>query len=497
MPMWTNVDAWSPPGCWSWRAGGLPVFNLYQYELTDDITYLLLFVFSGALDVVWVPFSVSQTSNQSTDPSAAVATCPAPSSRPLPQTSTTVDMDSPVAPVFIPSTSKLLSSQLTSSCSNATQSSALLTTPTSHTVQPLPPSTVKELFHLGGKVLLNNPIQPASTSVSVSLAPAPPCTLLKQRPTLALNLPAAPRQNLRTTVLLTNSPTVYQLFPIMLSQTAPSTVWLQKTCSSLQILPALASSQTSTCPYSTSKPLPHTGTTNDTNSPVLDKLLASPRNSWSSQLCLLPSSSITPPTSTGRPLPHTDGTSEAASPVPDKHLSISQQILDPERVFCDITSSPLKQQQSEVVRAVADSACDHSVQQVTARRQGPTKNEPTSTVSEETEPAGRPSEQPRSVIGHLDCSLSQWQPRVTLLRLPMTPPRPGSPLPGFSLVSDEDNEIYLKKISEDSEVGHHLWIHMTYILLDQPVLFCTHKLYYLFSVDKSFHSKSADEEQSS
>ncbi len=127
------------------------------------------------------------------------------------------------------------------------------------------------------------------------------------------------------------------------------------------------------------------------------------------------------------------------------------------------------------MRALADSACDRSVQQVAARRQEPAENEPTSTVSEETEPAERPSapevsdrdgEELSSVIGHPDFSLSQWQPRVSLFRLPVSLPRPGSALPGFRLVpGDAKDEIYLEEISqENTQVGGHLSI-MTFKLL--------------------------------
>lgn len=121
------------------------------------------------------------------------------------------------------------------------------------------------------------------------------------------------------------------------------------------------------------------------------------------------------------------------------------------------------------MRAVADSACDRSVQQVAARVQEPAENEPTSTVSEETEAARKPSvaevsdrdaEELSSVIGHPHCILSQWQPRVSLFRLPVSPPRPGRPLPGFRLVpGDAKDEIYLEEMSqEDAQVGGHLSI---------------------------------------
>ncbi|KAI9532454.1 hypothetical protein NQZ68_031977 [Dissostichus eleginoides] len=174
-----------------------------------------------------------------------------------------------------------------------------------------------------------------------------------------------------------------------------------------------------------------------------------------------------------------------------------------------------------VVRAVADSACDCSFQPVTARQE-PAENEPTSTMSEEPEPAGKPSspevwdkettepepapevwdkettepepapevwdkettepepvtevsdseteepelagepsaqEEPHSeaeelssVIRSPSCSLSQWQPRVSLLTLPVCPPATGRPLPCFGPVLDDaEAEGNLQDLSEDPQ----------------------------------------------
>lgn len=123
------------------------------------------------------------------------------------------------------------------------------------------------------------------------------------------------------------------------------------------------------------------------------------------------------------------------------------------------------QQQSPVVRAVADSACNRSVQQVVERRQEPAENEPTSTVSEESGPPGEPSEpeasdrnakEPSSGIGRRDCSPSQWQPRVSLFRLPVSVPRPGRPLPAFRIVPGDDEEVFLEELSEETQVGGYL-----------------------------------------
>ncbi|KAM6995249.1 transcription intermediary factor 1-beta, partial [Tautogolabrus adspersus] len=124
-------------------------------------------------------------------------------------------------------------------------------------------------------------------------------------------------------------------------------------------------------------------------------------------------------------------------------------------------SSVKPHQPGLVVKAMADSACDSSVQQVTLRHQEPAENEPTSTVSEEPEPSEKPStpevldsdtEEPSSEIGGQDFKLSLWQPRVSLDRLPLALSHPGSPLPSFRLVpGDAEDEFYLEELSEDSE----------------------------------------------
>ncbi|XP_044062713.1 mucin-5AC isoform X2 [Siniperca chuatsi] len=254
---------------------------------------------------------------------------------------------------------------------------------------------------------------------------------------------------------------------------------------------------TSTCPAPTCRPLPLTENTSDAASPVPDDHLTTSRETLYDQMC--PSSStVTPPAFTCLSpscgtFPQTGNTCDTDSPVPvngpsTSWKSSSNQLSPPpsscpsvnrssapvttavtsdplfsfEGLISDVSphSSSLKQpQQSPVVRAVADSACDLSVQQVAARQQEHAENEPTSTVSEETEPAGKLSppevsdgdaEEPSSVIGYPDCSLSQWQPRVSLFRLPVSPPRPGRPLSGFRLVpGDSKDEIYLEEITED------------------------------------------------
>ncbi|XP_070823525.1 transcription intermediary factor 1-beta isoform X2 [Chaetodon trifascialis] len=136
-------------------------------------------------------------------------------------------------------------------------------------------------------------------------------------------------------------------------------------------------------------------------------------------------------------------------------------VSSPGRPFSDTGPQSSSLKRSPVVRAVADSACGRRVKWVTARRRKPADKEPTSTVFEDTVPASKASApevsnrdagEPSSLTGHPDYSQSQWQPRVSLLRLPVSPPRPGCPLPGFRLVpGDDEDEICMEEMSEDAQ----------------------------------------------
>nr|XP_020514950.1 uncharacterized protein LOC110003739 isoform X2 [Labrus bergylta] len=149
-------------------------------------------------------------------------------------------------------------------------------------------------------------------------------------------------------------------------------------------------------------------------------------------------------------------------PLPDSKQTPQHQPLQdkPSPDISPCSSSEKPHQPSVVVKAVADSACDSSVQQVTPRHQEPAENEPTSTVSEDPEPSETPStpevldsdtEEPSS-SNCQDFKLSLWQPRVSLDRLPLALPKPGGPLPSFLLVpGDAEDEFYLEELSEDSE----------------------------------------------
>ncbi|XP_073341798.1 uncharacterized protein trim33l [Pagrus major] len=446
-----------------------PPLLMPQLNIVTDNSFLQIVLKFGELDVSWVPFSVDRDTT-----SAAAASCGL-----RPQTSSTINIDSPgppgpPGPLNSSSSSPLC---LPPSILNINQSGAPLTTPTAATstpaVQHLSSSPVVTVSLPGSdqtQVQPKNPVQSVCPSrnlqpVTFCLPPQPSnITILEflKRP-LVLNQPAAPQQT-HPPVLLPNSQQVHQVLPMMLSK-APSYTAQQKKNGSRQLLPAAAAASNITPPTSTysassSKPLPQTRTTNDLSS--------------SRQLCLplSYSSAVTLPTSTYRPLPHPD----IPSAVPENHLTTCQTASDPTPLGQTATDSdlqPLKDQietpsgplsllqcltsdvtlgsssQSPVVRAVADSACDLSVQQVTARQ--PAENEPTSTMCEETEPAAKPAElsdreEPSSVIGHTHGSLSQSQPRASLVSLPVSPPRPGSLVPG-----GEEDELHLEEMREDSQ----------------------------------------------
>lgn len=406
----------------------------------------------------WIPFSVDRDTT-----SAATASCGL-----RPQTSSTVNTISPGPPGPLNSSSSsplclppsILSINLSST--PLTMPSTVTCTPAVKQLSSSPVVTVSLPGSNQRQVQPKNPVQSVCTSVNLQpvtfcLPPQPPNkTFLEFRKRrLVLNRPAAPQQT-QTPVLLTNNQQVFQVLPVMLSK-APSYTIGQKQNGSGKVLPVAAAASTITPPTSTysassCKPLPQTSTTNDL--------------STSSPLCLTPScsSAVTLPTSTYRPLPHT----AIPSPVPVNHLATSQTTSDPtlpRQTATDSDLQPLRDQivtpsgpvsllqcltsvfpgsssQSPVVRAVADSACDLSAQQVTARQ--PVENEPTSTMYEETEPAAKPAEQ-SDAEEDTHGSLSQSQ--LPLVRVPESPPRPAR--------LGEEEELHLE-MKEDSQVGAHL-----------------------------------------
>ncbi|XP_051255280.1 E3 ubiquitin-protein ligase TRIM33 isoform X1 [Dicentrarchus labrax] len=411
--------------------------------VTDSDSLRTLFSF-GKLNVSWVPFSVSPTSNQSRDTPASSSSLPPTSLTLLPQTSTT--FNSPVPPA--PTTCSTLMSASNQSRSPVTAAS--FRQPSS--------STAETLSNPGRDPTRGQTNQPVSLGFYSSAGPSPSCKVVKViQPSVGPNQPAAPGPP-------TNVHTVYRMsyVPEFLSPAAskPSDTTSQKSLFHLLPPPSSSSSSpsltlsTSTCLSPSRGTLPQTGNTCDSPVPVH---CPSTSRSPSSQ-----SDASGMSTTKQHPSCDTLRTShleEKRSQVSTSVIATGDQIsvgLGPTAppsvpLSC---SSPNHQPQSPVVRAVADSACDRSVQQVAARRQEPAENEPTSTVSEETEPAGKlpAAEEPSSVIGRPDCSLSQWQPTVPLFRLPVSMPPPGCPLPGFRLVlGDAEDEIYLEEMSEDSQ----------------------------------------------
>ncbi|XP_075934494.1 uncharacterized protein trim33l isoform X1 [Anarhichas minor] len=495
-------------------------------KVVTDRTSLEAVLNFGALDVSWIPFSVSPTSNQKTPNAASsspttlvgptppyrplpqtrntfdspvapvpvscsstsskslssklrlspfssstviptTSTCLAPSCVTLPQNGNTWDNDSPV-PVNCPSTSRKLSSNQfshpSSSSPGANQSKTPLTTiapvtSTQTVQQPSFTNNSRLVWHLTNPTSGN--LLPVSVHHPPSADPSPVFQLIQ--PSLDLNKPPAPQnQNQSNAILLSNTQTpnnascftlfsVMPQFPMLLSPTSPGNTSPEHQKSLMGII------SPQTLPVTT-KGNPISGGPSGTalHQPLKDIRFTTTSSPLSSHQCLTPDIS-----------PH---------------------------------SSLKDQQQSPVVRAVADSACNRNIQLVAAKRPEPAENEPTSTVSEEPAPAGeryvfyrktaepKPSpevsdtepepEEPKpasevsdtepepepapevsdteteqsSMIGHLDYIMGQWQPRVSLSQLPVTPPHPGCPDPCFGPVTgDSEDEIYLKEMREDTQ----------------------------------------------
>ncbi|XP_074540409.1 uncharacterized protein trim33l isoform X2 [Halichoeres trimaculatus] len=167
------------------------------------------------------------------------------------------------------------------------------------------------------------------------------------------------------------------------------------------------------------------------------------------------------PSTKTQPSGHSGPAPEPPCPPPATRHTKGPRGLKPspsQRLISDFLppSSAKPQQPSPVVRAVADSACDSSVQQVALRQHEPSENEPTSTVSEEPEPevdlAPIESESDDEEPEPLDSKLNQCQPIVSLYRLPLGPTHQGGHMTGFRLIQGEaEDEIYVEEMSEDSE----------------------------------------------
>ncbi|XP_074510470.1 uncharacterized protein trim33l isoform X8 [Sebastes fasciatus] len=381
-----------------------PPQTMSELKVVTDHSSLDAVVNFGALQVLWVPFAVSQTSNQNTPAGfssyPSTPACPDPTYRPLPQTRTT--RDSPV-PVGSSSTS---SSQLCPLSFTVTPTTSTCPAPSRRTDSPAPvtcPSTSWK-----SSLSFNQSNAPFATTAAVTSAVQHPSSTLSQleknspgqvpqpfsaplppsagpssvlqpvQPSLVLNQPTAPHKNQSTAALLNITQTVYQVsclppavpqFPMLLSQASPGNTWPKQKYLMGNVIPGRLS------PASVSSKIPPAATTGN-------QISVGP-----SQTALHPPPTSSPPSSTQRLDPDTD---------PGPHSSSLDQ-----------------QQQSPVVRAVADSACDCSVQQAAARQPEPAENEPTSTVSEE--PAGKPSapEEPEPEPEVLDKEVEEPEPEVS------------------------------------------------------------------------------------
>ncbi|XP_047196875.1 uncharacterized protein trim33l isoform X2 [Hippoglossus stenolepis] len=357
----------------------------------------------GKLEVEKIPFSISQTSNRNPPPTS---TCPTPSSMPpYPQTTTT---SVTVPPISVSGSSALLQlsstqlSLLPSSGPNLNQPIPPVTTSFAVTypkhVPPLSSSTLESgspSQRNPNLMMLLNHVLPVSSLVSLkpitsnffqSTDQSSCGTVLK--PSLVLKQTSVSDQNQPSTALLTKLQIVQQVpcwphsvsavmpqFPLMLSQTKANT------------LPA------ETLPTNTliGKDLPkqqnHLGL--ERNSALLLGRKSVPAESRQASL----SQWIRPVSSAG----NSRSVGQGHKVLPKHHNLTDRSSAPPAQLtlMCDTYgkryeipfSSSVKHRQIPVVKAVADSACDHTVQQMSTRQEEPPENKPTSTVSEETEPA--------------------------------------------------------------------------------------------------------------
>ncbi|XP_060937479.1 transcription intermediary factor 1-alpha [Limanda limanda] len=321
----------------------------------------------GKLEVEKIPFSIPQTP---------------PTSTPSPQTTPTSVTAPPVPVSGPPLLLQLLSTQLSllpSSGPNLSQPPPPVTTSFAVTypkhVPPPSPSALES-----GSPSQRNPkpmmlLNPVSSVVSLkqitsnsiqSTDPSSCCTVLKPslllKPT-SVSDPCRPSTALLSVRRHSVSEGMPQ-FPLMLSQSKAST------------LPA--------------ENLP-TNTLIGNNLPKQQNHLGLERHS----ALLLGRKSVQaerrPVCSTG----NSQSVGQEHKELPKHHNLTERSSLAQLTLVCDTSSkryeepvsSSVKHRQIPVVKAVADSACDHTVQQMSTRQEEPPGNKPTSTVSEETEPA--------------------------------------------------------------------------------------------------------------
>ncbi|XP_028437464.1 uncharacterized protein LOC114557932 isoform X3 [Perca flavescens] len=399
-----------------------PPQRMSQLWVSTDKVSLEAILNFGRLNVNWVPFSVSNTSNQNapssssssptpsspslTSPSSS-SPCPPPLGGPSPQTRTLVSPPatcSSTTSTSYPSQTFLSTSSSPSlvppppdhlAPSQKTISDQFVTPPprTANTDSPVPPNCPATSWKSSSN---QQSLPPTASNHSKALMPASTTQTGQhpkkrrqtvsdsensQRPRFAVlelvQQPLVAQQPATAAVLLSNTQSAYQVscFALLaaalpLRQIAPGNTGPEPQKSLMgTIVPVSTPGQLTPVPASC--PIPPAPTTGNQIS-VVPSPAAVPRQTQEKEqhqrLKEVNSSS----------------TSHAASRSCEQRLSPD---IDPR------PSSPKQQQQQNnpVVRAMADSACDGGVQQFAPRRQEPAENEPTSTMSEELAPAGEPS----------------------------------------------------------------------------------------------------------
>ncbi|XP_035772410.1 proteoglycan 4-like [Neolamprologus brichardi] len=292
-------------------------------------------------------------------------------------------------------------SRASPSCTPLSSSSTSITPPAHTSTFPLPTDTTPQT----GKAMNCNP--PATTSVL-----PPPSTPVSAQSSVPLSSTTA-------------------MFP---SSITPS-------ISTRPSLSALVSSQPTIPPSSTTSMFPHSSS----ESTITE---VSPETSAGS--CDGPSDT----------LPSEQQTVEDTSPALPSSSSLQEldHTLHP--------PSPQEQtQQVPVEGLVVDSRRDNAIRD-TEEVQETKETEHATCVSDEAKPNAlepkddaptlvtpdKDVEEPSAVIGQEDFSLSRWQPKVSVLRLPVSLPRFGRSLPSFRLLPGEtEDEIYLEEMSDDCQ----------------------------------------------
>ncbi|CAB1422777.1 unnamed protein product [Pleuronectes platessa] len=308
-----------------------PPETMQLLQVTVDRQSLDTLLNFGKLEVEKIPFSIPQTSNQNPPPTS---TCPTPSSMPpSPQTTTT---SVTVPPISVSGSSvllQLLSTQLSllpASCPN-----------------------------------LNQPPPPVTTSCAV--------TCPKHVPPLSsstLESGSPPQRNTKLMMMLNPVSSLVSLKHI----TSSSIQSTDQSSYRSVLKPSLVLKQTSVSDQ------------NQPSTALLHNHLGLERNS---ALLLgrksVPAESCQASLSQGhKVLPKHHNLTDGSSAPPAQLTLLCD--TNSKRYEVPFTSS-VKHRHIPVVKAVADSACDHTEQQMSTRQEEPPENRPTSTLCEEPKPA--------------------------------------------------------------------------------------------------------------